>query len=337
MNNLKSILILTLIFCNTLFALSSHHVKVTVVKPKKAKLPIEVKVRGIVESEMAHSVNTQAEGILHNRVTNAQYVKKGDVIALLENPQLKKRIDRLKEQIRLIKDSIDIEDKKLKSAEEMLNLGIISKNDYLSQQNRLNSKKIELTKAQSELENLTMQDRQQIIKAPISGFITELKADGSYVGYGGYVCKIQSQNMQVRLFVPYLFAKKLYRGEIVSLHLDNQTIKAKITEILPKTTNNLVNVIAKPSQPLPANLNIEADIITKKIEGWIIPKESIILIENRPAIFIIKNGIAKRHFITVQKDMVSGVLVSDRLSPSDQIVLKNSYMLDDGMAVEIVQ
>ncbi|WOE69966.1 efflux RND transporter periplasmic adaptor subunit [Hydrogenimonas thermophila] len=337
MNNPQYILILILTFCNTLFALSSHHVKVSVVEPKKAELPIEVKVRGIVEAEMAYGVNTQAEGILHNHVINAQKIEKGNVIAILENPQLKKSIGRLKEQIELIQNAINIENKKLKSAKEMLDLGIISNNDYLSQQNRLNSKKLELTKAKNKLEKMTIQYKQLVIKAPFSGFVTELKADGSYIGYGGYVCKIQSQNMQVRLFVPHLFAKKLYTGETVSLKVDDQTIKAKIVEILPKTTDNLVNVIAKPNKPLPANLNIEADIMTKKISGWIIPKQSIVLIENRPAIFIIERGFAKLHFITIQKDMVSGVLVSDRLSPSNKIVLKNAYMLHDGIAVEIVK
>jgi len=337
MSSLRSILILIFICCNTLFAQTSHHVKVSVIEPKSAELPIEVKVRGVVETEMSHSVTTQAEGILHNRVINAQYVKKGDVIAVLENPQLKKSINRLKEQIRLIQDTIDIEDKKLKSANEMLTLGMISNNDYLSQQNRLNSKKIELNKAKNELESITMQYKKHIIKAPISGFITALRADGSYIGYGGDICKIQSSNMQVRLFVPHHFAKELYRGKTVSLNVDDQTIKAKITEILPKTTDNLIHVIAKPNQSLPANLNIEADIMIQKINGWIIPKDSIVLIENRPAIFIIKNGIAKLHFITVQKDMIHEVLVSDRLSSSNKVVLKNAYMLHDGIAVEIIQ
>ena len=345
-------ILLTLLLCSALLAFFEEdedraaktlqvpkvqrHVKVSVVKPKAADVPIETHVRGVVEAAMEYSVNAQAEGILHNRVMNGTRVEKGAIIATLENPRLNNALRLAKSRIRLFRGEIDIEKNRLKSIEEMLHLGIVSNNDYLMQQNLLKDKMLMLKQAESEMENLIIQKHKAVLKAPVPGFVSNLAAEGNYIGFGGMICRIQSHKVRITLFVTQSVARTLHRGEAVHLAMGAKTVRAVVRQILPITSDNLVHIIADPKESLPLGLNLEAAIVTEKQSGWILPKAAIVLVQNRPAVFIIDNSVAHLHFVTVQKDMIDKVLVSDHLRSSDAVALKNAYMLHDRTVVEVV-
>ena len=315
----------------------ARHVKVSVITPRPADMPIDITVGAVVESVLEHSIDVQAEGVLHTRVVNEQRVKKSEIIATIEDRRRKNDLRIVKNRITLLQSEVEIEQKKLISAKEVLKLGIISTNDYLTQKSILKEKQILLQSARNREQNLQLQNQKSIIRSPVSGFVSQLAADGSYVAYGSTICRIYDENVQIRLFVPIHYARALHQGEKVELANDGKTIDAVITEILPKTTGNLVDVIAHSASSLPLGLNLQVRIVTHKRSGWIIPKDSIVLVQNRPAVFLIKKNKAALHFITVEKDMIDKVLATDHLQEEDKIALKNAYMLHDGTIVEVVK
>ncbi len=344
-------ILLTLLFFSPLFAFLEDkdeaqkaffvqkeilHVKVSVIFPKATRMPIITRVRGIVEPLTKYTINAQVEGVLHNLVVDGEAVKKGTVIARLNNPPLDNKISFMTSRIELLENQLNIERKRLQSMKKMLDLGIVSEKEYLTQQSIIEEKMIALKLAQSDLKNLNLQKQREIVKTQIDGFISKLASEGSYIGIGGKVCDILSKKVRIRLFVPFWMSKNLKSGQYLYIELQDGKVKGRIKEILPKTSGNLVEVLADLEKTMPLGLNVEAKIVSRENIGWIIPKDSIVLVQNRPAVFVIKNNIAKLRFITVLKDMVNKALVKkDNFKPTDKIVLKNAYLLNDQMAVEV--
>jgi RND family efflux transporter MFP subunit len=300
-------------------------------------MPISQSVTGITEARQNITLNALSEGTLHLHSFNAQAVKKGDMIATITNAQRDNTIASLNATMKLLRREITVEKSKLQSAREMLKLGIISKNQLLDQQNSLQERQIRLNQTKTELQRLTLQNSMSGVRAPSDGYIENLLPDGSYVTYGQTVCKLTGTQVQIRLFVPPMLAKELHIGQKVKLNEQSNVTDAHITAIMPQSSDNLIDVIALPAQPLPVGLHLEAQIETARAKGWIIPKEAIVLVQNRPALFLIQEGRATLRFVTVEKDMIDKVLVTDHLQRDDKIALKNAYMLHDGAIVEVQQ
>lgn len=335
---MNKIFFLILSFVVALYASNQEsHVQVSIFKPISSDMKIHLDLQAITEATNFYMLNTPFEGVLHTRVSNTQKVKKGEVIAYIENAQMDNKKRAVAYNLQIGEKQLEIETKKAQSSHEMLKLGVISTNDYLTQQSSFNEKKIALSNAKSEFANLHSLMKKSVIKAPVSGYISQLQADGSYLTYATPICKIENQNVHVRVFVPLLYVKDLKIGQNVALHVSGNVVQAKISQILPTATNNLVDVIATTKESLPAGLNLKASLEMQSISGWIIPKDSIVLVQNRPAVYIIKNHIAHLHFVDVQKDMINKVLIVDHLSKDDKIASENSYMLEDGMTVELVK
>lgn len=329
-------IILLLAFIAQSYA-STSHLQVSVVLPKQETMSIDVDVQGTVEEQDAHIITAPYEGVLHVRVLNLQKVKRGQLIATIENTDMRSGFALSKNETDLLKAQYTLEKQKEKSSAEMLKMGLISNNDYLAEQALVNDKKIAYITAVSKHGTLKKQLQKSSIVAPISGYVTDLLTQGTAVSYGMNLCKILGGRQIIRLYVPSYYISSMHEKQKLKLIADANEIDATITQILPKTTDNLVEVIASTPSQLPSGLNIGAKIPLKTVKGWVIPKESVVLIQNRPAVYIIQNNVAHLHFIKIQKDLVNKVLVTDDLHKNDKIAYENAYMLDEDMQVEIVK
>ncbi|MBU1643058.1 hypothetical protein KKE54_06825 [bacterium] len=313
-----------------------RHVKVSVVSPQSSEAVIGLNTRGVVEPAVALSINAQSDGIFHSKTAVSSYVNKGDKIGVLTDPARTMQLSALRTKIALLKEQVGIERQKGKRNKEMLDLGIISELDILVQESAIREKELVLEQSENDVARLLLLQKGQNIYAPTSGYVRSISADGSYIGYGAQVAAVTSSAVIIRLFVNPAYAKSLHIRQAVNVMAPTGEINATIAAILPQSNSNLIDVIAKPSQTLPVGLQIEATIQTGSLQGWIIPKASIILEQNRPAVFVIKDNVAHIHFVDVQKDMIDKVLVNDHLNADDKIAYKNAYMLNDGAAVEVL-
>lgn len=316
---------------------TERHVKVSLASPLRSSMPLNQTVTGITEPRLKITLNILSEGTVHLKSYDGQQVHKGDTVAVISNDQRENMIRSFNENIKLLEHQIKAGKEKLYSAKEMLKLGIVSKNTVLDARNALEDKKVVLNQTKIELGKLELQNTASVIKAPADGYIEALLPDGSYVSYGQVLCKIIDSRVQTRLYVPPIFAKELHIGQKVEILGQGITSTAKIVAIMPQSNDNLLDVIAFPEKSLPVGLHIEAQIEMSETKGWIIPKDSIVLVQNRPAVYLIENNKAVLHFVTVQKDMIDKVLVTDHFQPHDNIALKNAYMLHDGASVEVVK
>lgn len=314
---------------------NDSHVQVSVVSPVQKAMNVNVEVQGVVEESDRHTINSPYDGVLHLKTSNMKKVKKGQTIAVIENLELKNRFDLSQSELALYENQLTLELQKEQNAVQMLQMGLISKNDYLSEHSLLSEKKIALLNAKNRLKNLNDQLKKGVVMSPIEGYVTEMLANGSNLSYGSKICTIVGGKVYVKLFVPSFYVVSLHVGQEV--FIEGKETKGVISEILPKATDNLVEVVASISVALQSGLHLQAKIVTKSINGWIVPKECIVLVQNRPALYLIKGNTAHLHFVDIQKDMVDKVLLIDDLHKEDTIAYENAYMLDDDMQVEVLK
>lgn len=312
-----------------------RQVKVRITKPRRSDIPVGITVQGRVEPAVTTAVNARSEGIFYPSVTLSQSLSRGGKIGDLRDPARTLQINALRDRVRLLTSQVAIERKKTDQSREMLKLGILSENAVLAQESALNDSEMLLLQAQNDLAHLQLLLKEQVIVAPSDSYVETLAPSGSYIAYGAQVATLTSKKMLVRLFVEPLYAESLHPGQTVTLLLSGRELTATLTAVLPQSSGNLIDVIAKPSEALPAGLQLSARISAKSVKGWIIPKSAVVLEQNRPAIFLVKGTTARLHFVTVQKDMLNEVLVSDALTSEDAVVYENAYMLHDDETVEV--
>ena len=326
---------LVIIFVSTL-SLWATDVSVTLFTPSQTERAITLSAIGKVESTKQTSVIAKSSGILHLAVANNSFVIKGSIIATLSSEKRDKKLQFLQEKLLLQKGEADSFGEKLKRSQEKYKMGVGSKNSYINDKIALMQLSEVLQSTKNEYAILQLAKKNATILAKKSATILQLAAENSFIKYGGKIATLLDENNHVKLFVAGDYASQIQRGMEVTLQSSYKNSFAKVINIVPKTSQNLMEVIVKPEQSLPLNLQVNATIQLKKVKGLLIPKEAIVLVQNHPAVYLIDDkNIAHVAFVEIQKDMVDKALIKNTLPKNAKIALKNTYMLHDNLQVSI--
>lgn len=311
-------------------------VSVSVIKPVEKAVNITIEANGVVESKNKILITAQTTGILHFSVTQNAYVHKNQIIATITNKVRDKNIGFLKNSLILQKNAIKTEQINFTTIKEKYKMGVGTKNSYLHEKIVLTQMKENYYDTNNKYQTLLLEQDNATVYAPTNGIITNLQANNSYIHYGAKIATLLGKNNLVKIFIDGLYAQQIKKGMLIKLSSSYKNCNAIVVNVVPKSTDNLIEVIAEPKKELPLNLRVDAHIILQKIKALLIPKEAIVLIDNHPAIYIVDNkSIAHLFFIKIQKDMITSAFIKATLPKDAKIVLKNAYMLHDNLAVSI--
>ncbi len=326
---------LVILFVSAL-SLWATNVSVTLFTPSQNKSAITLSAIGKVESSNNISVIAKSSGVLHLAVANNSFVTKGSVIATLSSEKRDKKLQFLQKKLLLQKGEADSFREKLKRSQEKYKMGVGSKNSYLSDKIALMQLREALQSTKNEYEILQLEKKNATILAKKSATLTQLAGENSFINYGEKIATLLDTNNYVKLFVASEYASQIKKGMQVSLQSSYKNSSAKVINIVPKTSQNLIEVIVKPKQKLPLNLQLNATIQLKTLKGLLIPKEAIVLVQNHPAVYLVdEKNIAHLFFIEIQKDMIQNALIKNTLPKKSKIALKNAYMLHDNLKVSV--
>jgi len=323
-------------FILTVLPILALSAEVSIITPKKKTLNIALSATGVVIPKNKMLISVKSRGVVHFLVSNNTEVSKGELIAQIVNEPRKKRLKLLHNQLISQENQVKIEKQKLGTAKDKLEMGVGSKNSYLSQKIALSQAKERYEAIKNEYNTLLLEEKNAQIHAPSSGTLTNLNANNSYVSYGSAIATLLDGNNVVKLFVDASSIGQVKKGMSVSLQSSYKNCEATILSILPQSTNNLIEVIAESKEKLPLNLQLNAKIIVKQSTGLLIPKEAIVLVNNHPAVYVLdEKNIAHLSFVTIEKDMQTKALIKETLPKNAKVVLKNAYMLHDNLKVSI--
>ena len=297
--------------------------------------------------ELLGNVNTrdmlvlypQFAGTLHHiAVKEGQYVKKGQILAKIDDGGLTQQLNQLKIQKNLAQTTYERQERLWKQ-----NIG--------SEMQYLQAKSLYDAQAQA-IEQLKKQIERTMVIAPFSGTIDEIiTEEGSVVGPGqNPILRIVNlDNMFIETDVPERYIQTVTKGKRTLVSFDY--ISEQIESNVYQTANfiNPANRTFKIEVKVPnKNKSIKPNLTAKlKINDYFNPEAILIpqsiIKENalgEQYVFIVKidgnDLIANKAIIKTGKTQGDVIEVIDGLNPNDQIIIEGARSVRDGQAVNVL-
>jgi membrane fusion protein, multidrug efflux system len=183
-----------------------------------------------------------------------------------------------------------------------------------------------------------------VLRAPIDGIVTALGVGiGDRPAVGAALATIAPANAAaVTLGVEPGEARLVHSGDAVKVRvvqLGARERSGRVTVVgaaLDKTTR-LVTVSVTLDETgfddAPAGSAVEADIATRVVEAFSVPRAAIVRDENGTAVFEVRAGRAHRVPVIIEVDEGSRVGVSGALDRARPVVTTGAYELEDGVGI----
>ncbi len=171
------------------------------------------------------------------------------------------------------------------------------------------------------------------IIAPFSGVVSKRWAEpGDLASPGKPILTIEkTSSYKVLAQVPQEEIASIQRGTLVLLKSNEQSISATVNRVYPALGKNLlatVEVLTNSSPfNLPSSSTVGFDVVTKRVEGLIIPDQAVVKSSNGIYVYLIKDGIV--HIKPVKLiGMGNGkAAVEGELSPGEQVAVAQENKL----------
>jgi len=313
---------------------ASASVSISTLKPISKETPLTLSLNAMVLADNPSIISSESIGIIRTFISLNGFVKKGQKIAQIIDSPRQAKLPLLRRQIHLLDLQEERQRKKIKISQNKFKAGLGSKESSLSQKIILDDLQSKLDSSKNTLKILELEEKNSLILAKEEGFISQIVANNSYITYGQKIATLSQNKQSIKVFIPSIYAKNIHENMPITIKSMYQNSQAKIENILYESTHNFIEMIVKSPVMYPLNLQVKAEIRLLLQNMLSIPKKSVVLVNNLPAIFIIKKHKAILHFITIIKDTSTQVLIKNTLNPNDEIALDNAYLLSDGLEVD---
>lgn len=188
-------------------------------------LVVRADVPGYAEPYKTITVSAGESGVIAEvLVEEGAQVKKGQVLARLDNAQLEAELD-------IAKATTGLQETKLQRLEELSKTGRSNPDELERARTDLKIRQAEVRKIQAAIEARTM-------RSPVDGVVTEVKRDPSEavsITNAHVLTVVQIDRLLVNLFLPPAKAATLKTGATVPLILDGKPVNGVIEFISPVT------------------------------------------------------------------------------------------------------
>ncbi|WP_298512197.1 efflux RND transporter periplasmic adaptor subunit [uncultured Kordia sp.] len=268
------------------------------------------------------------------RVKNGQKVSKGQVIAQQNNDSYRNKVIKAKEQ--LARAKIDVEDILIGFNHSLKDSTNIPKSTLNMAKNRgnYNTSISDLNDARSKLASTSL-------RAPISGVIANLETKKySYPDTTKPFCIIINNDIfEVEFSIleeNFIFLQKGQAIEI-STNFSEKIFNGELTEINPSVDENgLIKVrgtFANSDAGILDGMNVNVTIKKVVPNKLFVPKESVVLRDNKKVVFTYKNGKAFWNYVETSFENTTHIVIEKGLKKGDLIIYEGNANLAHNASV----
>ncbi len=305
-------------------------------------------LNGVVEPERTielHSrLSTYVKEILREE---GDYVKENDILALLDDTEIKISYQQASIQLEQAKLSYDEANTTLERSQELMNRELISQQEYLAAETQLSQRKLDYDNRQEAFKNLQLQLNWTKIRSLAEGYITERLIEvGDKVNANQQVYTIEDFSpLLIRVFVPSADSIKLTPGMIAEITTDilkGSIFMGNVKLINPRidvqsgTVKVTIEAYDETLRMKPGMFVETRIIIGQKENILVIPRKSILYKQNKTFVFVLNQMQVEQREITIgllEEDMVE---IVDGLEEGDVIVTVGIESLKDGQRVKVI-
>ncbi len=285
---------------------------------EKTKIQITARLLGEVESPPPITLSSPAQGEVAWVKNPGEAVRKGEEVG---------QIDPISAKIELkgAKNRLKIARKVLKQKEELLKLGLISKQEFLQYQARYNE-------IEGRVSLLSYQIKASELRSPTEGVIIKVfKGPGSMLAAGEAVLTIMpTEGLYVLASVPVEKAPQIHPGSKASISLPNgKRITGKVSTISP-AGQGFVHARIIPDIPLPTTLvdsMVPVEITLSQRVALVIPSQAVVEKNGRFFVFAMPpQGKPQKREVKLGKTTGEGLIeVLSGLKEGERILAKGAY------------
>jgi RND family efflux transporter, MFP subunit len=330
------------------------------------KATLEASEQGIINSKISAR-------IISISVENGQYVKVGDTIATLDDQDVRNNIAASESQLKVTEQQLataQVSIKKLKTSlddatrnydrqKSLYEKGGISKADFEAAEKTLSnaqadyeSGNVSIQTAQANIEaqkvslgNLQDNLNNTVIKAPISGVISEKAMNiGQMASAGTALAKVNNiSSLYATIQIPQDKINNVKIGQPASVTLEGSdktyTGIVKNIDLSADTTTRVFNCkinIDNTDNMLHPGVFTKVELISdQKTQIMSVPINALIGTEGDYSVFVNDNGAAKKQKVTIGDTDQNNVQITSGIKDGDQVICTNTSTLQDGDEIEL--
>lgn len=305
-------------------------VNAQIVKPHLLTDEILVTGRLVPDEEVNLSFETSGK-ITDIYFTEGSHVKRGELLAKVNDRQLQAQLKRLKAQIPLAEDRVFRQNALLKR-------DAVSKEAY-------EQVKTELATLNADIENIKANIDMTELRAPFDGIIGLRQVSaGAYASPTTVVAKLTKVSpLKVEFAVPERYAREVKKGTNLDFRVEGRLdayhaqVYATESSLDPETHSLTIRAIyPNRNGELLAGRYTDIKLKQKEIEDAIaIPSEAIVPEMGKNKVFVYRSGVADPVDVVIGIRTEAEVQIVQGLVAGDTILTSGTLQLRKGMPVEI--
>ncbi len=301
--------------------------EVHTVQAKIAPFEYLIQASGKIQSQTDIEIKSMAGGIIETlNVKNGALVKKGDLLARLDNTRQSLAMDKAK---------LQWQEREITFQDQLLSYAGADTVKYARARNnmRLTSG---FAAAEIAYREAKLEFDHTFIRATASGTISNLDLrPGNTVTTGQLFCSIHDAGKLVAvcevLEADALKLKTGTRAVMSTLSANEAFITGSVLEINPRVDekSNMVRVrlIIETSKALMPGMTVQVTIKVPYQKNIIIPKEAVVVRSGRHVVFTEENGVAKWNYVTIGQENGKEVEILDGLKNEQHVIITNNLQL----------
>lgn len=267
-------------------------------------------------------------------VNEGDHIKKGDMLARIEDDDYRIAVDRAEAAYELAKTDFA-------RNKNMYDKGVLPTATLDAQRTALQTAKADYKNAKLMLSRTT-------VTSPMDGIIRRLDAKvGLQLSTGDPIAEILEINrMKGIVGIPESdvnAVRKLKTVDLTITALDKRTITASphFFAPAPETTARLYNLelaIDNQDGDILAGMFIRADLVKERVDNAVaVPFYSVINRNDEQYVFVDEDGIARKHMVSLgimEKWMVQ---VTEGLTPGDRVIVEGHRDVEDNQKIKVIR
>jgi RND family efflux transporter MFP subunit len=306
-------------------------------------------LNGIVEPERKVEVFSRLAAYVKQILKEeGDYVKESDVLALLDDTEIKISYEQAKIELEQARLSLEEAEQNYTRNKELIARELISEQEYQTQEAQYKQRQLDYQNRTENFKNLELQLNYTKIRALSEGYITERLIEvGTRVTANQQVYTIEDfKPLLIRVYVPTTDAIKLKENmtaEVTTDVLKGNIFAGNLKLINPRidvqtgTVKVTVEVFDETLRLKPGMFVEVRIVIGQKENALVIPRRAVLYKQNKTYAFLLNGNQVTQREIALGLIEEDDAEVSEGLAEGDVIVTVGVDGLKDGQRVDVVQ
>ncbi len=300
-------------------------------------------VPGTVVSRSDARLSAEVEGRLTSVADVGTVVGPGDVVAKIEDTQLRLQITELEAQVSRAQARLRFLESEEKRFERLAQSNLAAVTQLEQTQSDRDVARGDLDVARARLEQAADQLARTSIRAPFGGVVVErLMTPGERAVEGGNVVRlVDQQNLEVVARAPLEYFAFVERGQLLDVSAGGESALAGVRTVVAvgdENTHQFELRLDLDGNPFPVGQTLRVAIPTSdRRPALTVPRDALVLRPEGQSIFVVDaDNQARQVSVTVGVGQGDDIEVLGEVAEGDRVVIRGNERLRTGQAVDIL-